>query len=137
MTGSLKLFQYAFTIISAAALLAEYGFVGASRLVSPRSSPFSSTSPYTSSVEMWMNFLTPCAFALSSRTCVPYTLVLVNWYEFPKLRSTCDCAAKWTMVSMSWVRRQRRTSAGEVMSPWTKVKFGAASRMRVLLSDAQ
>jgi hypothetical protein len=43
--GSLKLLRYALTIISAAALLAEYGFVGASKLVSLRSAAPIGTSP--------------------------------------------------------------------------------------------
>lgn len=69
--GSLKLLRYALTIISAAALLAEYGFVGASILVSPRSAAPTGTSPYTSSVEICTNLFTPCSLALSSNTCVP------------------------------------------------------------------
>jgi hypothetical protein len=100
MRGNLKLLRYALTIISAAALLAEYGFVGANMLVSLRSAAPIGTSPYTSSVEMCMNLFTPCSRALSSSTCVPYTFVFVNSYELPKLRSTCDCAAKWKMVSI-------------------------------------
>jgi hypothetical protein len=49
MIGSLKDFEYECTNISAAALLAAYGFVGAKILVSNKSSSSSSTSPYTSS----------------------------------------------------------------------------------------
>ncbi len=49
MMGSLKDFEYECTNISAAALLAAYGFVGAKMLVSSKSSSSSSTSPYTSS----------------------------------------------------------------------------------------
>lgn len=49
MMGSLKDFEYECTNISAAALLAAYGFVGARMLVSSKSSSSSSTSPYTSS----------------------------------------------------------------------------------------
>lgn len=49
---------------------------------------------------------------------MPYTLVWVNPYEFPKLRSTCDWAAKWKMVSMLWRSKQFTTSEGFVMSPW-------------------
>ena len=45
INGSLKLFRYALTIISAAALLAEYGFVGARMLVSLRSAAPIGTSP--------------------------------------------------------------------------------------------
>jgi hypothetical protein len=135
--GSLKLLRYALTIISAAALLAEYGFVGANMLVSLRSAAPTGTSPYTSSVEMCMNLFTPCSRALSSSTCVPYTFVLVNSYELPKLRSTCDCAAKWKMVSILCLRSTRLTSAGDVMSPFSKAKFALSSRMRVLLSVAQ
>jgi len=45
--GSLWLLTYPFTIISAAALLAEYGFVGSSVLFSTRSPV--SASPYTCS----------------------------------------------------------------------------------------
>lgn len=78
MRGSLKLLLYALTIISAAALLAEYGFVGASMLVSLRSAAPTGTSPYTSSVDMCINRFTPCSRALSNSTCVPYTFVLVN-----------------------------------------------------------
>jgi len=52
ITGSLKLFWYECTSISAAALLAAYGLVGARMLLSSRSSASSLTSPYTSSVEM-------------------------------------------------------------------------------------
>lgn len=135
--GSLKLLRYALTIISAAALLAEYGFVGARMLASLRSAAPTGTSPYTSSVEMWIKRLTLCWRALSSKTCVPYTFVLVNWYELPKLRSTWDCAAKWKMVSIWCLRSTRLTSLGEVMSPCSKVKFGRSSSMRVLFSVAQ
>lgn len=71
MSGSLKLLRYALTIISAAALLAEYGFVGARMLASLKSAAPTGTSPYTSSVEMCMKRLTLCCLALSSRTCVP------------------------------------------------------------------
>lgn len=78
INGSLKLFRYALTIISAAALLAEYGFVGARILVSLRSAAPTGTSPYTSSVEMCMNREMPCSRARSSKTCVPYTFVVVN-----------------------------------------------------------
>lgn len=49
MVGNLKDFEYECTNISAAALLAAYGFVGARMLVSSKSSSSSSTSPYTSS----------------------------------------------------------------------------------------
>jgi hypothetical protein len=135
--GSLKLLRYALTIISAAALLAEYGLVGASMLVSLKSAAPTATSPYTSSVEMCMNLVMPCSRALSSSTCVPYTLVFVNSYELPKLRSTCDCAAKWKTVSILCWRNTRFTSAGEVMSPFSNVKFGLSSRIRVLLRVAQ
>jgi hypothetical protein len=118
MAGSLKLFWYECTSISAAALLAAYGLVGARILVSSRSSSSSLTSPYTSSVETWMKRLMPTFFALSSSTCVPYTLVCVKPYELPKLRSTCDCAAKWNTVSMLYRSRQSSTSEGFVTSPW-------------------
>lgn len=133
----MKLLLYALTIISAAALLAEYGFVGASMLASLKSAAPIGTSPYTSSVDMCTNLLTPCCLALSSKTCVPYTFVFVNWYELPKLRSTCDCAAKWKMVSILCLRSTRLTSVGDVMSPCSKAKFGRPSRIRVLFSVAQ
>ncbi len=51
MIGSLKDLEYECTNISAAALLAAYGLVGARMLVSSRSSSSSSTSPYTSSAK--------------------------------------------------------------------------------------
>jgi hypothetical protein len=137
MRGSLKLLRYALTIISAAALLAEYGLVGASMLVSLRSAAPIGTSPYTSSVEICINLFTPCSRALSSSTCVPYTFVFVNSYELPKLKSTCDCAAKWKMVSILCLRSTRFTSVGDVMSPFSKVKFGLSSRILVLLRVAQ
>lgn len=137
MRGSLKLLLYAKTIISAAALLAEYGFVGARMLVSLSSAAPIGTSPYTSSVEICINLLMPCSRALSNSTCVPYTFVFVNSYELPKLKSTCDCAAKWKMVSTLCFRSTRFTSVGEVMSPCSNVKFGLLSSIRVLLRVAQ
>jgi hypothetical protein len=55
----------------------------------------------------------------------------------PKLRSTCDCAAKWKMVSILCFRSTRLMSDGDVISPCSKVKFGESSRMRVLFRVAQ
>lgn len=72
MTGSLNDFQYECTSISAAALLAAYGFVGASSALSVQSALPAATSPYTSSVlTCTKRRSVPQSFAQSSSTCVP------------------------------------------------------------------
>jgi hypothetical protein len=106
---------------SLAALLAEYGLRGSSRLSSVLFIPGAS-GPYTSSVETWRKRATPRSRATSSSTWVPSTLVRRNgrpaWIE----RSTCVSAAKWTtQVSPSQWSNARRTSSTSATSPLTKV----------------
>ena len=74
------------------ALLAEYGLEGERISVSLKELP--NVLPYTSSVEMWMNFEIECIRAHSRRVWVPTTFVITNADAFEIDRSTWLSAAK-------------------------------------------
>ena len=109
------------TSISAAALEAEYGLVGSSVACSMLAAPLLKlASPYTSSVETWRKrLILPQRRADSSSVCVPYTLFCVKERLFPKLLSTCDCAAKCMIVSISSSFIRCSSRSVDVRSPFT------------------
>ncbi len=78
----------------------------------------SAIEPYTSSVEIWMNFSIPRRRASSSRTKTPRTSVSMKDASPRSDRSTCVSAAKFT----TWVHPSMaaRAASGSAMSPLTK-----------------
>ena len=104
------------TSISVPAFVAEYGFVGSSKLACSVFEAFNSyeLSPYTSSVETCKNLLmVPSVLHDSNKTCVPKMLFSVNAKEFPNELSTCVCAAKCMMVSIFSFRKMYETKSAD------------------------
>jgi len=91
MNGTSYDLPYAMTSISAPALVAEYGFVGAKSEACSvfEASNSNELSPYTSSVETCTNRVSVReSLTASNKTCAPSMLFFVNSNELPNELST-------------------------------------------------